>query len=39
MRILAGGDVRRSRAAAALLVGGAVLVAAGIGWAIAEAFL
>jgi hypothetical protein len=39
MRLLAGGDVRRSRAAAALLVGGAVLVAAGIGWAIAEALL
>ena len=39
MRILAGGDVRRSRAAAALLVSGTVLVAAGIGWAIAEAIL
>jgi hypothetical protein len=39
MRILTGGAVGRSRAAAAFLLAGATLVAAGIGWAIAEAIL
>ena len=39
MRILGRGDVRRSRAAVALLGGGVTLIAAGIGWAIAEAIL
>jgi hypothetical protein len=39
MRILTGGAVGRSRAAAALLLAGVTFVAAGIGWAIAEAFV
>jgi hypothetical protein len=39
MRILTGGAIGRSRAAAALLLAGVTFVAAGIGWAIAEAIL
>ncbi|MDQ2964618.1 MAG: hypothetical protein M3R57_02075 [Chloroflexota bacterium] len=39
MRVLTGGATGRSRAAAAFLLAGATLVAAGIGWAIAEAML
>jgi hypothetical protein len=39
MRVLTGGATGRSRAAAGFLLAGVLLVAAGIGWAIAEAIL